>query len=124
MGLIIEATSVLSGANVFSDLVITNGIVTSSSTRALAASNIGAAPTSHATTATTYGAANGTNYGHVRLVTANSALSGALYYSQTSSTNGMFYSSGANPSGTTPLKYSGSFYATYFEGIVDGGDWS
>jgi hypothetical protein len=42
-----RASSVLSGANVFSNLVITDGIVTSTATRALTAANIGAATSGH-----------------------------------------------------------------------------
>lgn len=42
-----RASSVLSGANVFSDIVVTDGIVTNIATRALTPANIGAAAANH-----------------------------------------------------------------------------
>jgi len=42
-----RATSVLSGANVFSNIVVTDGIVTAIATRALTASDVGAATSGH-----------------------------------------------------------------------------
>ena len=42
-----RASSVLSGANVFSNIVVTDGIVTSLATRALTAADVGAAASSH-----------------------------------------------------------------------------
>jgi hypothetical protein len=42
-----RASSVLSGANVFSNIVVVNGIVTNTATRALTAANIGAAASVH-----------------------------------------------------------------------------
>lgn len=43
----------------------------------LGASDVGAAPTSHAVSATTYGAGNGSNYGHVKLSDSTSSTSAA-----------------------------------------------
>ena len=42
----------------------------------LTPANVGAAPTSHASTATTYGAATGSNYGHTRLSNSYASTSG------------------------------------------------
>lgn len=43
----------------------------------LGASDVGAAPTSHAVSSTTYGAGNGSNYGHVKLSDSTSSTSDA-----------------------------------------------
>lgn len=87
---------------------------TGATTAALALTALGGAPASHATTATTYGIADATNYGHVRWVTPGSTLGGALAYSGTTVTvgAGMIYSSTIVPTGTVDLKYNGYFYAT------------
>jgi len=69
-----RVSSVLSGANVFSDLVITDGIVTNTATRALTAGDIGAATSGH----------QHTTYDRV-----SSVLSGANVFSDLVITNGI-----------------------------------
>lgn len=61
-------------------LAITNLISHLSNTsnpHSVTASQLGAAPTAHATSATTYGAGTGSNYGHVKLSDSTSTTSGA-----------------------------------------------
>lgn len=93
-------------------------IYTGTAAKTISYNTLGAAPASHATTATTYGAADATNYGHIRFVAAASTLSGALAYDGTTSTTaGRFNSNtSTNPVGTTRLNYEGYFYATKFYG--------
>ncbi len=99
-----RASSALSGATVFSDVVVSNGIVTGTSTRNLTAANIGAAASSHnhAATDITSGtlpvARGGTG---LSSVTANNLLVG----------NGTSALNTVAPSGTdTYLKWNGSSY--------------
>jgi hypothetical protein len=70
------------------------------------------APIAHATSATTYGVATGTDYGHVRVPLADSTATGALYFSGVSVTAGALNGSTTNPTNTTRLNYEGHLYAT------------
>lgn len=58
---------------------LTNGVYDGSAAKTvnITASSIGAAPTSHASTATTYGAGTSSNYGHVKLSDSTSSTSAA-----------------------------------------------
>lgn len=69
-----RASSVLSGANVFSDIVVTDGIVTGSATRALTAANVGAAATSHAHGNITSAGAVGTTSGLILKTTTSGVV--------------------------------------------------
>ena len=70
------------------------------------------APIAHATSATTYGVATGTDYGHVRVPLADSTATGALYFSGVSVTAGALNGSTTDPTNTTRLNYEGHLYAT------------
>lgn len=86
-------------------------------TKTISYNTLGAAPTSHATTATTYGAGTNTNYGHVKLVTSVDTGGGAMsHVGNTSNPNGAFNNGATTPSNTQRMNYEGYFYATKFYG--------
>jgi hypothetical protein len=95
-----------------------------STDRTISYNTIGAAPTSHADSATTYGVGTATNYGHLRIQTAAGTVSGAMTFNGNSSAAGTFYGGTTAPTGTTRLNYAGWLYATQFEGLIDGGTWT
>ena len=59
-------------------------------------------------------------------ITRHVNIAGVLRATSMNNTNGHFYRETNNnlPTQTERLKYAGHFYATQFEGLIDGGTWT
>ena len=82
-----RSTSVLSGANVFSDIVVLNGITTGISTRALTAADVGAAATSHTHTSVDDVSGLAVDINGIAVITADAGGDELLVYDLSATAN-------------------------------------